>query len=253
MDIRLQDLKVGYGRTVVSEGLNASLSEGQLVCLLGTNGTGKSTLLRTIAGFQKALGGQVLVNEKPIQQIDVEHLPHLMSVVLTESVDVQGLSVRELVGMGRTPYTSFFGRLKAEDKRVVDEAMSMVGLRHLAERQVHSLSDGERQKAVIAKALAQQTPFILLDEPTAFLDYPSRIETMRLLSRLAHDMHKAVLLSTHDVELALQLSDILWLMADKGICVGKPRDLAADGSVARFFARQGVEFCPDTLTFHIRP
>ena len=143
MEIKLQDLKVGYGRTVVSEGLNASLSEGQLVCLLGTNGTGKSTLLRTIAGFQKALGGQVLVNEKPIQQIDVEHLPHLMSVVLTESVDVQGLSVRELVGMGRTPYTSFFGRLKAEDKRVVDEAMSMVGLRHLAERQVHSLSDGD--------------------------------------------------------------------------------------------------------------
>ncbi|MGN0234545.1 MAG: ABC transporter ATP-binding protein [Bacteroidaceae bacterium] len=252
MEITLQNLSIGYGRMTVSDGLNACLCQGELVCLLGTNGVGKSTLLRTIAGFQKALDGQVLVGGKPIGEIEVEQLPHLMSVVLTESINVQGLSVRELVNMGRTPYTGFFGMLKAEDRHIVDEAMYMVGLHHLAERQVHSLSDGERQKAIIAKALAQQTPFILLDEPTAFLDYPSRVEAMRLLGSLAHDMHKAVLLSTHDVELALQLGDRLWLMGDKGLCVGTPCVLAADGSIARFFACQGVEFCPDTLTFHTR-
>ena len=247
----LRDVSTGYGRHVVARGLNASLHQGGMVCLLGANGAGKSTLLRTIGGFQPALAGLVTVDGEPVGALGAARLTRLMSVVLTERIDVPGLSVRDLVGMGRAPYTGFFGTLSPADVRIVDDAMRQVGITELADRQVQSLSDGERQKAVIAKALAQQTPVILLDEPTAFLDFPSKVETLRLLSRLAHDMQKTILLSTHDVSLALQLSDTLWLMDRDGLSIGSPRQLAADGTIVRFFACQGVEFVPETLTFRI--
>lgn len=251
MEIRLHDVSTGYGHRTVACGLNACLRQGEMVCLLGANGAGKSTLLRTIGGFQPALRGQVTVDGEPIGQVGTSRLTRLMSVVLTERIEVQGLTVRDLVGMGRAPYTGFWGTLQAADRRIVDEAMGLVGIGALAGRQVQSLSDGERQKAVIAKALAQQTPVILLDEPTAFLDFPSKVETMRLLSSLAHGMGKTILLSTHDVELALQLGDILWLMDRQGLRMGTPAQLAADGSIARFFACPGMEFVAESLTFRI--
>ena len=206
MEIRLHDVSTGYGRRVVASGLNACLHQGDMVCLLGANGAGKSTLLRTIGGFQPALAGEVSIDGKPTDRLGASRLNRLLSVVLTERIDVAGLTVRDLVGMGRAPYTGFWGTLQDDDRRIVDESMRLAGVAELADRQVQSLSDGERQKAVIAKALAQQTPAILLDEPTAFLDYPSKVGTLRLLSRLAHDMQKTVLLSTHDVEMALQRS-----------------------------------------------
>lgn len=251
MEITLHDLSTGYGHRVVARDLWATLSGGTLTCLLGSNGAGKSTLLRTIGGFQPALGGEVLVDGTPVSRLDTGQMSRLMSVVLTERIDVPGLTVRDLVAMGRAPYTGFWGVLGDDDRRMVDEAMQQVGITALAGRQVCSLSDGERQKAVIAKALAQYTPLILLDEPTAFLDFPSKVDTLRLLSRLAHEMHKAVLLSTHDVQLALQLGDCLWLLASDGLSVGTPRTLAADGTIARFFACPGVRFTPDTLSFSI--
>lgn len=251
MEIRLHDVTTGYGHHAVARGLNASLCQGGMVCLLGANGAGKSTLLRTIGGFQPALQGEVTVDGEPVARLGAARMTRLMSVVLTERIDVQGLSVRDLVGMGRTPYTGFWGILRPADRSIVEDSMRQVGILGLADRQVTSLSDGERQKAVIAKALAQQTPAILLDEPTAFLDFPSKVDTLRLLSRLAHDMQKVILLSTHDVELALQLGDSLWLMDSQGLSIGSPRQLAADGTIARFFECQGVEFVPETLTFRI--
>ena len=251
MEIRLHNVTAGYGRQAVASGLDACLQQGELVCLLGANGAGKSTLLRTIGGVQPALGGQVLVDGEPIGVAGTGRMSRLVSVVLTERIDVPALTVRDLVGMGRTPYTGFWGNLRASDRHIVDEAMGLVGIAELASRQVQSLSDGERQKAVIAKALAQQTPVILLDEPTAFLDFPSKVETMRLLSRLAHGMDKTILLSTHDVELALQLGDVLWLMDKRGLSIGSPACLAADGTVARYFACQGVEFVAESLTFRV--
>lgn len=252
MEIRLHDVSTGYGRRVVASGLNACLHQGEMVCLLGANGAGKSTLLRTIGGFQPALAGEVSIDGKPIGRLGASRLNRLLSVVLTERIDVAGLTVRDLVGMGRAPYTGFWGTLQDDDRRIVDESMRLAGVGELADRQVQSLSDGERQKAVIAKALAQQTPAILLDEPTAFLDYPSKVGTLRLLSRLAHDMQKTVLLSTHDVEMALQLGDKLWLMDCRGLSIGSPRQLAADGTIARFFACPGVEFSPESLTFRMQ-
>ena len=174
MEIRLHDVSTGYGRRVVASGLNACLHQGDMVCLLGANGAGKSTLLRTIGGFQPALAGEVSIDGKPIGRLGASRLNRLLSVVLTERIDVAGLTVRDLVGMGRAPYTGFWGTLQADDRRIVDESMRLAGVGELADRQVQSLSDGERQKAVIAKALAQQTPAILLDEPTASLDGANR-------------------------------------------------------------------------------
>ena len=172
----------------------------------------------------------------------------MIGIVLTEKPDVRNMTVEELVGMGRSPYTGFWGVLTAEDHRIVAEAVGMVGIEPLQGRMIHTLSDGERQKVMIAKALAQQTPVIYLDEPTAFLDYPSKVEMMQLLRRLAHDQQKTIFLSTHDVELALQLADRLWLMEPGGLTVGTPRELADEGALSRFVERDGIVFDRDSLT-----
>ncbi len=219
--IVISDLSIGYKDKVVWQGLTADVTSGRLTCLLGVNGVGKSTLLRTIAGFQPPLAGMVqLANGagklRDVTLLSKSQLSKIVSVVLTQRPDVQNMTVREMVGMGRLPYSGFFGSLHADDERIVDEAMAATGIADFAPRMFHALSDGERQKVMIAKALAQQTPIILLDEPTAFLDYPSKVEMMKLLHRLATDYDKTILLSTHDLELALQLGDRL-LTLDKGL------------------------------------
>jgi iron complex transport system ATP-binding protein len=161
------------------------------------------------------------------------------------------MTTDDLVGMGRSPYTGFWGTLTANDRQIVSEAISMVGIESLRGRMIHTLSDGERQKVMIAKALAQQTPIIYLDEPTAFLDYPSKVEMMQLLRRLAHQEQKTIFLSTHDVELALQLADCLWLMEQNQLSVGTPRQLADNGALSRFVERDGIVFERDSLTLRV--
>ena len=215
--IQLKDLTIGYtekgARTkIIAQGICATLHGGQLTCLLGKNGAGKSTLLRTLSAFIPPLGGDVLIAGKPLKGYTNTNRARLIGVVLTERPELQHMTVRELAGMGRSPYTGFWGRLSTEDNALVDEALRLVGMDTMATRMVDTLSDGERQKVMIAKALAQQTPVIFLDEPTAFLDYPSKVDTMLLLRRLAHETGKIIFLSTHDVELALQTADTLWLM-----------------------------------------
>ena len=240
----------GHKHTVVTGNINATLHPGQLTCLLGSNGAGKSTLLRTLAGFQPPLEGQILVGGRDLALCSTSELARTIGVVLTDRISLGNMSVRELVGLGRSPYTGFWGRLSPEDDAVVERAIDTVGIGSMATRMLSTLSDGERQKAMIAKALAQLTPLIFLDEPTAFLDYPSKIEIMRLLRRLAHEEGKTVFLSTHDVELALRLSDSIWLI-DKtlGVTTGTPQALALDGSVGRYFDREGVSFDPTTGQF----
>lgn len=209
----ISDLSVGYKHWVVASHLTAHLQGGTLTALVGSNGMGKSTLLRTLAGVQTPLEGTVTLVadgvERQLSQLSRRELSRWIGVVLTDRVEVENITVEQLVGMGRMPYTGFFGRLNDDDHRMVAEALAMTGLTPLAHRQVGTLSDGERQKMMIAKALAQQTPVVLLDEPTAFLDYPSKVETMRLLGRLAHDTGKIIVLSTHDLNLAVQLADHL--------------------------------------------
>ena len=258
----LQNLSIGYvtkdSRKVVATGLNATINSGELTCLLGRNGIGKSTLLRTLSAFQPALDGDIIVHPSsliphpsPLTSLSDKQLSRIIGIVLTEKPDVQNMTIEELVGMGRSPYTGFWGTLDAEDEKIVRDAIRLVGIEVLQGRMVHTLSDGERQKVMIAKALAQQTPIILLDEPTAFLDFPSKVEMMRMLHRLAHEMNKTIFLSTHDVEMALQLSDQLWLMTAEGVHSGTPDELTADGSLADFIHIDGIHFDSERKLFII--
>jgi iron complex transport system ATP-binding protein len=258
MKIELKALTTGYrskrGEHVVSKQITATLQAGELTCLLGPNGAGKSTLLRTLAAFQPPLSGEMLLDGQLLQEYTAQQLAMRIGVVLTERPSIKGMRVREMVAMGRSPYTGFWGGLKAEDEKAVDEAIAQVGIHNLERRQVDTLSDGERQKVMIAKALAQQTPIIFLDEPTAFLDFPSKVEMLLLLRRLAREMQKTVFLSTHDIELALQTADRLWLMGrdTEELIIGTPRELAATGALSRFFSGPGIVFDAEALRFKIR-
>ncbi len=207
MDYILQSLSIGYSHKVIAADINAQIKGGELTCLTGRNGTGKSTLMRTLAGFLKPLGGSALLDGHDVSRLSPAERSHLISVVLTDRVDVDGMRVKDLVSVGRQPYTGFFGKMSSDDEEVVNKAIADVGMTDFAGRQVNSLSDGERQKVMIAKALAQQTPVILLDEPTAFLDYPSKKEMFQMLTQLCHEQGKAVLVSTHDLDIALPIAD----------------------------------------------
>lgn len=263
--IRLHDLSIGYreknNSKVVAAHINATLHNGRLTCLIGANGIGKSTLLRTLSAFQPPLAGDVTIatdsaRETHLSLLTDKERSRLIGVVLTERTDVQNMTVYEIVGLGRSPYTGFWGGLTENDKSIVEESLRLVGIQPLQDRRIHTLSDGERQKTMIAKALAQQTPVIYLDEPTAFLDYPSKVEMLMLLRQLARDTDKTIFLSTHDMELALQIADELWLMDkdDAGttaLTIGTPQQLAADGSLSRFINRQGIRFNPETMSITI--
>lgn len=255
--IKIRDLSTGYAtgtaaKKVVTSRLSGILYTRELTCLLGPNGAGKSTLLRTLAGFQHPISGDVEVMGKNIRDYSGSELARQIGVVLTERMRVPNLTVAEMVGMGRSPYTNFWGHLDSADAAIVEDAMRMVGVETLAGRDIDSLSDGERQKVMIAKALAQETPIIFLDEPTAFLDYPSKVEMLLLLHRLTREKNKAVFLSTHDLELALQLADKAWLMDRKlGVVTGTPEDLSKTGRIGEYFDRDGIHFDPESLTFRI--
>ena len=253
--ITLENLSIGYtsknNRKVVAEGINATLNDSELTCLIGPNGIGKSTLLRTLSAFQPPLEGSITIDGKRLETLSDKEVSRLIGVVLTTKPDVQNITVTELVGLGRSPYTGFWGTLNEKDSEIVEESIAKTGITHLAERMIQTLSDGERQKVMIAKALAQQTPVIYLDEPTAFLDYPSKVDMLMLLRQLAHETGKTIFLSTHDLELALQLADRLWLLSATSLEVGTPEELAATGSLTRFIEGRGIHFHPETLTISV--
>ena len=259
-NIALQNLSIGYrlrhSTKTVANDICASIRAGELTCLLGPNGVGKSTLLRTLAAFQPKLAGTVTYcvdgKEAEVESLSDKQLSRLIGVVLTEKPDVRNMTVRELVALGRSPYTGFWGMLSQDDHEIVDESIRLVGAEALCHRRVDTLSDGERQKIMVAKALAQQTPIIFLDEPTAFLDYPSKVEMLQLLLRLAHSMNKTIFLSTHDLELALQVADSVWLMERESLSIGSPKELAERGLLSRFVERDGISFNPQTFAISIR-
>ena len=254
--IQLRDLGIGYqtkhGVRIVAQHINGDIRSGELTCLLGANGVGKSTLLRTLSAFQPKTAGEILIEGREISTYTDKELSRHIGVVLTEKPDVRNMSVRELVSLGRSPYTGFWGTYSKDDLQIVDEAIALVGIEALSQRMVHTLSDGERQKVMIAKALAQQTPVIYLDEPTAFLDYPSKVEVLQLLRRISREAGKIIFLSTHDVELALQLADTIWLMTrGEAMAIGSPQELAENGTLGRFIERDGIRFDRETLTIRI--
>lgn len=202
-------LSVGYGHRAVLTDISLSLAQGTLTCLIGPNGAGKSTLLRALAGYEPPLAGRMLIGGQDLQALTVGERAQVVSVVLTDRIDGVALSVNDIVTMGRAPYTGLLGNTTAADRQMVAQALEMVGISHLATRRIGTLSDGERQKVMVARALAQHTPVILLDEPTAFLDFPSKVALMRLLSHLAATQAKTILMSTHDLEIAAAMADNL--------------------------------------------
>ncbi len=254
--IRLKDLSIGYrngkNTKTVATDINASLHCGCLTCLLGANGIGKSTLLRTLSAFQPKLSGSIFVGDREIDSYSSKELSRLIGVVLTTKPDVRNMTVRELIGLGRTPYTGFWGTISKEDRYIIEKSITLVGIEKLSDRMIYTLSDGERQKVMIAKALAQETPVIFLDEPTAFLDFPSKVEVMQLLKRLTRETDKTIFLSTHDMSLALQIADSIWLMSNNQITIGSPKELAETKVLTDFIERDGIIFDKETLTIRIK-
>lgn len=250
-----EDLAVGYflrkkaPRTVAGP-LRLGLWPGELVALLGPNGAGKSTLLRTLAGLQPPLGGRLDVGGVPLTSLSAAARARQISVVLTDRLDAGVLTVRELVTLGRQPHTGWLGGLAAHDHAQVLAALAATGTTAFAARPVAELSDGERQKVMLARALAQDTPIVLLDEPTAHLDLPNRVALMRLLHQLARATGKAILLSTHELDLALQAADRVWLLPASGaLRTGTPEDLVLSGTFGAAFEREGLAFDAGTGTF----
>lgn len=249
-----RDLAIGYRRTRASNnrlahGLNLQLQRGKLVGLLGPNGIGKSTLLRTMAGMHAPLEGAVYVEGEDIGTLRPGELAKRLSLVLTDAPPMGLMTGYELVALGRLPHTDWLGKLSANDQLMIEWALDAVSATALAEKRVAEVSDGQRQKLMIARALAQDAKLMLLDEPTAYLDLPRRVETMHLLRQLAHQGGLAILVSTHDLDLALRNCDELWLMQDGTIRAGIPEDLVLDGELGATFRADGISFDESSGTF----
>ncbi len=252
--LSIQNLTTGYrlkkGETrLLHQNLSATLSEGEFVAVLGPNGAGKSTLLKTVLGFIPALKGEISYGEKKLQDISIKELATKVSVVLTDKIEDTYVTVEEVLLTARYPYLSFAGDYKEKDRAVVDQAVSLTGIDALLMRKLHTLSDGEKQRVMIARALAQDTPLIFLDEPTAFIDSPGRVELMHLLKAIPSE-GKSILMTIHDVELALHFADTLWLLGKDGSFEkGNPRELINKGSINKLFDRGKVKFDKVTRRF----
>lgn len=256
VNISVRNLSVGYKKgkqpVVVKEGINLQARSGELIALVGSNGIGKSTLLRTLTGFQKALGGEILLNDRKLTSFSIKELAKVLSFVSTEAVRVQNLRVWELLAMGRYPYTNFIGSLTEEDNSIIKRAIQQVGLSGYEDRMIDRISDGERQRAMIARTLVQDTPLIILDEPTAFLDIRNRYEIIHLLHDFVKNENKTVLFSTHDLNISTSEVDKIWLMLDDKVVEGAPEDLILAGNFDQMFHSDKVYFNSESGDFVLR-
>lgn len=256
LTIELRHLRTGYTErrrsVVISPDLSLSIRPGEIVMLMGPNGSGKSTLMHTMAGLLPPLAGEVQLGEKPLSSLTMKEVARQLSLVLTERIPAGNMDVWEVVTIGRYPYTGFRGVLSTEDKRICEEALATCRLTELRERIFDTLSDGEKQRVMIARALAQETPLILLDEPTAHLDLPSRLEVTTMLRTLAHKLGKSILISTHELDLALGWADTIWLLDRSGAITAKaPEDLILDGDIERVFGDPRLRFDQERGEFSI--
>lgn len=250
-----KDLSIGYRlrseKLVIASDLDLELHRGELVCLMGINGIGKSTLLRTITGVQKEISGKILIQDKDLKTLSPNEIAKKISVVLTERIPSSNLTVYELIALGRQPYTNWLGSLSAEDKEQINFAVEQTGLEDLLNKKCDALSDGQLQRVMICRALAQNTEIIFLDEPTAHLDIQHKIEIFKILANLAHQLGKSILISTHEIQFGLQMSDKLWLMTRDGILSGTPDEMIQSNNINKIFDTDQIRFDKDYKQFRI--
>ena len=251
--LKTSNLSIGYTskkRDIeVAQNIGVELKKGQLVCLIGRNGIGKSTLLRTLSKMQPRLGGDILLNKKSLDHFSRNDLAKLISLVLTERIPASNLTVYELIALGRQPYTNWVGKLLDEDRKLIEQAVALSHLKELTHQRCDKLSDGQLQRTMICRALAQNTELIILDEPTAHLDVQHKIETFRLLKKIAHELNKAILISTHEIQLATQIADELWLMTEENIITGKPSKLIDSDEINKLFDSKLIYFDKESNQF----
>ena len=250
--IKLNDITLSFGSRTLIERASAHFECGRMTALLGRNGTGKSTLLRAIASLGEVQGGAIEIGGRELSELSNADLARMVAFVNTERVSVEAMTAYNLVAVGRSPYTDWSGRLRSSDHEVIERSIRIAGVEHLADRYVDTLSDGECQRVMIAKALAQDTPAILLDEPTSYLDMPNRYELCTLLGRLAHDEGKCVLFSTHELDIALTLSDNIALVDTPQLLYMPTGEMIASGSIERLFDSPYIRFDASTRSIHLK-
>ena len=250
--IRFDNIRLGYGNRTLIENLSATVERGALTALVGRNGTGKSTLLRAIAQLGEVLSGEILLDGRPLQTLAPSEMASMVAFVTTDKVRIANLRCRDVVALGRAPYTNWIGRMQEQDKVIVEQALESVGMSDYADKTMDRMSDGECQRIMIARALAQQTPIILLDEPTAFLDMPNRYELCTLLRRLAHEEQKCILFSTHELDIALSLCDAIALIAPPELHILPTDEMVRSGHIERLFTTGIVAFDPASRTVSVK-
>lgn len=239
--IHLNNISLGYGNRILIDSLSANIKRGELTSLVGRNGTGKSTLLRAIAGLEAPLSGDITLDGKSLAGLSSAELATKISFVTTDKVRIANLRCRDVVALGRAPYTNWIGRMQENDRQIVEQSLSAVGMSDYADKTMDRMSDGECQRIMIARALAQQTPIILLDEPTAFLDMPNRYELCSLLRELAHNENKCILFSTHELDIAVSLCDSIALIAPPQLHLLPTEEMIHSGYIERLFAGSKAE------------
>jgi iron complex transport system ATP-binding protein len=249
-DIVLKGLTVGYrlkkDQKILLKEISTQLFPGEVIALMGSNGSGKSTLLRTLTGFQQPLSGEVMLKGRNISGFSMRDRARFISFVSTEPVRVGNMTVFDLVGLGRYLYSGWWGNLSDDDQQMIDRCINLTGMKGFENRQLNSLSDGERQRAMIARALAQDTPVMVLDEPTAFLDVRNKYEIIHLLRQLAREQQKSVIFSTHDFSISLGMADKIWLISEEKLCEGAPEDLGLNNQFQPLFEGSAITFHPET-------
>jgi iron complex transport system ATP-binding protein len=250
--IKLQNITLAFGRRTLIESASAHFECGQMTALLGRNGTGKSTLLRAIASLGKLQEGSIEIGGRDISVLSNAELARMIAFVNTERVSVEAMTAYDLVAVGRSPYTDWSGRLRSDDHKIIERSIAIAGVEHLADRYVDTLSDGECQRVMIARALAQDTPAILLDEPTSYLDMPNRYELCTLLGRLAHDEGKCVIFSTHELDIALTLADNIALVDTPNLRYMSTSEMIASGSIERLFDSPYIRFDAASRSIHLK-
>ena len=247
--IHISGLTIGYNKSTVVKEISASFNSGELICLIGRNGEGKSTLIKTLCKLLPPISGSILINDNNLFKLNDKEFANLISVVLTSKISITNISVKEFIAFGRYPYTNWLGKLNKDDEEQINAAIEMCGISHLIDRDFSSLSDGEKQKVNISRAIAQHTPIIILDEPTAHLDLVNNVEIFKLLKELTHKYGKTIIFSTHYIEFALQLADKIGLIDDGSFFCNTPKNIIESKKIDQLFDKKSVKFNATTNSF----